>query len=58
MSKRFQMVNLRGSTQERLASKRFRFAYEKAANDKMVPDRVDSGFFPELGLRLRFRWLL
>ena len=31
-----------GSTQERLASKRFRFGYGKAANDKMVPDRVGS----------------
>ena len=36
---------LRGSTQERWASKRFRFDNEKAANDKMVPDRVGSGNF-------------
>ena len=34
---------LRGSTQERGASKRFRFDYEEPANDKRVPDRVGSG---------------
>ena len=32
------MVGFRGSTQERLASKRFRFGYEKAANDPAVAD--------------------
>ena len=40
------MVTLRGSTQERLVSKRFRFGYEKAANDPAVagaPDPVGLG---------------
>ena len=35
----------RGSTKEKLASEIFRFGYAKAANDKMVPDRVGSGCF-------------
>jgi hypothetical protein len=38
MSKRFQMVGFKGSTQEKQASEIFRFGYRKAANDKMVPD--------------------
>ena len=43
MSKRFQMVGVRGSTQEKSRSEIFRFGYRKAANDKMVPDPVGSG---------------
>jgi hypothetical protein len=38
------MVGFRGSTQEKWFSEIFRFGYAKAANDKMVPDRVGSGF--------------
>ena len=38
------MVGFKGSTQEKRASEIFRFGYGKAANDKMVPDRVGSGF--------------
>lgn len=38
------MPGLRGSTQEKWPSEIFRFGYRKAANDKMVPDRVGSGF--------------
>ena len=45
MSKRFQMVGVRGSTQEKWPSEIFRFGYRKAANDKMVPDPVGSGSF-------------
>jgi hypothetical protein len=45
MSKRFQMVGFRGSTQEKPPAAIFRFGYRKAANDKMVPDRVGSGFY-------------
>jgi hypothetical protein len=43
MSKRFQMVAFKGSTQEKLPSEIFRFGYGKALNDKKVPDRVGSG---------------
>jgi hypothetical protein len=42
MSKRFQMVGFRGSTQEKLAFEIFRFGYRKAADDKKVPDPVGS----------------
>jgi hypothetical protein len=35
--KRFQMVDFMGSTQEKSASKIFRFGYGKAGNDKKVP---------------------
>jgi hypothetical protein len=35
-------VDFRGSTQEKSASKIFRFGYGKAANDKKVPDPVGS----------------
>jgi hypothetical protein len=42
MSKRFQMVGFRGSTQEKWRSEIFRFGYGKAANDKKVPDPVGS----------------
>jgi hypothetical protein len=45
MSKRFQMVGFRGSTQEKCVSEIFRFGYRKTANDKMVPDPVGSGIF-------------
>jgi len=45
MSKRFQMVGFRGSTQEKSRSEIFRFGYRKAANDKMVPDPVGSEDF-------------
>jgi hypothetical protein len=34
------MVEFRGSTQEKSAFEIFRFGCRKAANDKMVPDRV------------------
>jgi hypothetical protein len=37
------MVGFKGSTQEKRPSEIFRFAYRKAANDKMVPDPVGSG---------------
>jgi len=37
------MLGFRGSTQEKSASKIFRFGYGKAANDKKVPDPVGSG---------------
>src|SRR5438093_483748 len=46
MSKRFQMLPFRGSTQGKSASKIFRFCYKKAANDPAVagvPDPVGSG---------------
>jgi hypothetical protein len=42
MSKSFQMVGFKGSTQEKSGSKIFRFCYGKAANDKKVPDPVGS----------------
>jgi hypothetical protein len=45
MSKRFQMVGFRGSTQEKSPSEIFRFGYRKAVNDKMVPDPVGSAEF-------------
>ena len=45
MSKRFQMIEFKGSTQEKQFSEIFRFGYRKAANDKMVPDPVGSGVF-------------
>jgi hypothetical protein len=45
MSKRFQIVGFRGSTQVNWSSEIFRFGYRKAANDKMVPDPVGSGRF-------------
>jgi hypothetical protein len=41
MSKKFGSLSLTGSTQEKLAS-RFSIGYGKTANDKKVPDRVDS----------------
>jgi hypothetical protein len=44
VSKRFQMVDFKGSTQEKSPTKIFRFDYRKAANDKRVPDPVGSGF--------------
>jgi hypothetical protein len=43
MSKKFQMLPFSGSTQEKWPSKIFGFGYRKAANDKMVPDRLGSG---------------
>jgi len=42
MSKRFQMVGFKGSSQEKSSSEIFRFGYGKAVNDKMVPDPVGS----------------
>jgi len=42
MSKRFQMLPFKGSTQEKLPPEIFRFGYGKAANDKKVPDPVGS----------------
>src|SRR5947207_5604349 len=45
MSKRFQMVGVRGSTQEKWPSEIFRFGYRKSANDKKVPDPVSSEVF-------------
>src|SRR6266404_2106165 len=45
MSKRVQMVDFRGSTQEKWPSEIFRFGYRKAANDKKVPDPVGSEVF-------------
>ncbi len=45
MSKRFQNGRLQGPTEERSASKIFRFGYGKAVNDPAsagVPDRVGS----------------
>ena len=38
------MVGFKGSTQEERHFEIFRFGYRKAANDKMVPDPVGSGF--------------
>jgi hypothetical protein len=43
MSKRFQMVGLRGSTWSKSRSDIFGFGYGKASTDKMVPDPVGSG---------------
>jgi hypothetical protein len=45
VSKRFQMVCFKGSTQEKSCSQIFRFGYGKAANDKKVPDPVGSEEF-------------
>jgi hypothetical protein len=45
MSKRFGPPRLRGSTQENRRFEIFRFGYDKAANDKKVPDPVGSGVF-------------
>jgi hypothetical protein len=45
MSKRFGSLGFKGSTQEKWPSEIFRFGYKKAANGKMVPDRVGSGVF-------------
>src|ERR1051325_9098512 len=45
VSKGFQMVRFKGSTQEKRASEIFRFGYGKAVNDKRVPDRVGSAGF-------------
>jgi hypothetical protein len=45
MAKRFQMLDFRGSTQEKSSSYIFRFGYGKALNDKKVPDPVGSGVF-------------
>src|SRR5439155_9054451 len=45
VSKRFQMVALRGSSQEKRHFYFSRFGYRKAANDKKVPDPVGSGSF-------------
>jgi hypothetical protein len=45
MSKRFQMLHFRGSTQEKSPFQIFRFGYEKPVNDKKVPDRVGSEVF-------------
>ena len=43
--KRFQMVEFKGSTQEKWPSEIFRFGYRKAANDKMAPDPAGSANF-------------
>jgi hypothetical protein len=46
MSKRFQIVSLKGSTQEKSAADVFRFGYRKVVNDPAVagvPDPVGSG---------------
>ena len=49
MSKRFQMVGFKGSTQEKWPSEIFRFGYGKAASDKKVPDPVGSeGWEPQM----------
>jgi hypothetical protein len=48
MLKRFQMLEFRGSTQEKWSSEIFRFGYRKAANDPApagVPDPVGSEGF-------------
>jgi hypothetical protein len=45
MSKRFQMVGFRGSTEEKSLPEIFRFGYAKAVNDKKVPDPVGSEVF-------------
>jgi len=45
MSKMFQRVGFRGSTQEKSSLEIFRFGYGKAANDKKVPDAVGSELF-------------
>ena len=50
--KRFQMVCFQGLDPGEMGFKIFRFGYEKAANDKKVPDRVGSG------LIFLFRFLL
>ena len=42
MSKGFGPLAFKGSTQEKSASKIFRFGYGKAVNDKKVPDPVGS----------------
>ncbi len=44
-SKGFQMVAFMGSTQEKSAAELFHFGGRKAANDKKVPDPVDSRSF-------------
>jgi hypothetical protein len=45
MSKILQMLRFKGSTEDKRSSERSAFGYEKAVNDKKVPDPVDSGFF-------------
>ena len=45
MSKRFQMIGLKGSTEEKRDAHFFRFGYRKVANDKKVPDPVGSEVF-------------
>src|SRR3954471_16308585 len=45
MSKGSGPLGFRGSSQGKSPSEIFRFGYEKAVNDKMVPDPVGSGIF-------------
>jgi hypothetical protein len=47
VSKRFQMLGFRGSTEEKRISKIFRFGYRKVVNDKKVPDPVGSAVLPQ-----------
>jgi hypothetical protein len=55
MSKWFQMVGFKGSSQEKSPFHIFPFGYRKAGNDKKVPDPVGSGVSRPEQAGIRFR---